>query len=361
MLRDFRKEAMPSNLTGWWSLGSLVGLALVAQVITGLAVASRYSPDQAFWSSVVSRREPPGGWWYGGAHAAGAGAFLSLMYLHIGRGLYYGSYRAPRRTLWLLGTLVLTLSLGVAFLGYTLVWGQMSLWAATVITNLASVVPFYGDSLVTWIWGGIPGAQTGLYRFTAWHETLGVLLVAPAGAHVVVLHGSGSTDPLGATTRSDRVPFDPAYVYKDLWYYGLYGVTLGAWVGYGVDLGAHPDNWSPGDPMVTPAHIVPEFYFLPYYAILRAVPNKVLGTVAFGASLVALWALGASKGTPGYLGGPGGGPSGITNRASCWSFGGSFLVLGYVGSKAPGYPYTELALVASLGYFGYLGYLLARE
>lgn len=360
MLRDFRKEAMPSDLSGWWSLGSLVGLALVGQVITGLAVASRYGPDQAFWSSVASKVEPSGGWWYGGVHAAGAGAYLALMYLHVGRGLYYGSYRHPRGALWLLGALILTASLAVAFLGYTLVWGQMSLWAATVITNLASVVPLYGDSLVAWLWGGEVGSEAGLHRFTAWHEALGVLLVAPAGAHVVVLHGSGSTDPLGVPTRSDRVPFDPAYVYKDLWYYGAYGSLMGAWVGFGPDLGAHPDNWVPGDPLVTPAHIVPEFYFLPYYAILRAVPDKALGALAFGAAVAALWALGLYGSRAGAYGGPGSSLPGAWARAACWAFGGAFLALGYVGSKAPGYPYTELGQVASAAYFGYLGYLLAR-
>lgn len=289
-----RKELVdyqtPKNLNYMWNFGSLAGICLVIMIITGIFLAMHYIPDatKAFDSVEHIMRDVNGGWLIRYIHMNGASIFFIVVYLHIARGLYYGSYKAPRELLWILGVFIFLAMMATAFLGYVLPWGQMSFWGATVITNLFSAFPF-GEGIVQWLWGGFSVDQPTLNRFFALHYLLPFIIVGITVLHLTALHQFGSNNPLGVEKKykTDTIPFHPYYTVKDL--YGLsFLFTLWAFfVFFAPNFFGEPDNYIPANPMVTPEHIVPEWYFLPFYAILRAVPNKLLGVLSmFGAIIV---------------------------------------------------------------------------
>ena len=281
----------PRNLNYFWNFGSLAGVTLVIMILTGIFLAMHYTPqvDLAFDSVERIMREVNYGWLIRYIHMNGASMFFIAVYIHMFRSLFYGSYKAPRELLWIFGVLILLLMMATAFMGYVLPWGQMSYWGATVITNLFSAIPLVGDSIVTWLWGGFSVDNPTLNRFFALHYLLPFLMVAFVGLHLITLHTFGSNNPTGVerTKPEESIPFHPYYTVKDL--FGL-GVFLSIWGGivfFAPNFFGEPDNYIPANPLVTPAHIVPEWYFLPFYAILRSVPDKLGGvTLMFGAILV---------------------------------------------------------------------------
>ncbi len=285
----------PRNLSYWWNFGSLAGIALVIQIATGIVLAMHYTPhvDYAFDSVEHIMRDVNFGWLLRYIHANGGSAFFAVVYIHIFRGLYYGSYKNPREVLWWLGVFILIAMMATAFMGYVLPWGQMSFWAATVITNLFSAVPLIGESIVTWLWGGFSVGNATLNRFYSLHYLLPFVIVALVFLHLWALHRFGSNNPLGIDTKGpqDQIPFHPYYTVKDLFGMGVFLIVLCAFVFYAPNYLSHPDNYIPADPLVTPAHIVPEWYFLPFYAILRSVPDKLGGVVLMFASIFVLFLL----------------------------------------------------------------------
>ncbi len=230
------------------------------------------------------------GWLIRFVHATGASMLFAVVYIHIFRGLYYGSYKAPRELLWLLGVIILLLMMATAFFGYTLPWGQMSFWGATVITNLFSAVPLVGDSIVTWLWGGYAVGDPTLHRFYALHYLFPFVIVAVVGLHLIALHRFGSNNPLGIESKEpqDTIPFHPYYTVKDLFGLAIFLIVYAWFVFYNPNFLLNPDNSIPANPALTPTHIVPEWYLLPYYAILRAIPNKLLGVLAMFGSIFIL-------------------------------------------------------------------------
>ena len=265
----------PKNLNYWWNFGSLAGLALVIQIVTGVVLAMHYEPTAAgaFASVEHIMRDVQYGWLLRYLHANGASMFFIVVYIHIFRGLYYGSYKAPREVLWMLGVVILLLMMATAFMGYVLPWGQMSFWAATVITNLFSAIPAIGEPIVQWLWGGFSVGDPTLNRFYSLHYLLPFVIVGVVILHIWALHIPGSNNPLGIDVKGpqDQVPFHPYYTAKDAFGAGVFLIVLGLLVFFAPNMLAHPDNYIPADPLVTPAHIVPEWYFLPFYAILRAI------------------------------------------------------------------------------------------
>jgi len=270
----------PVNISYWWNYGSLLGFCLVVQLVTGVFLAMHYRGhvDLAFFSCVHISRDVNFGWLVRSIHANGASFFFLFLYLHIGRGLYYGSYRLV--SVWLLGVILFVLVMGAAFLGYVLVWGQMRLWAATVITRLLSAVPVYGFIIVEWVWGGFSVRDSTLHRFFVFHFVLPFVLVVFSGIHLIFLHLTGSSNPLGLSGHVGRVSFHPYFTIKDLLGVLVTVVWLGVVVFLFPEVFAEPENYIPANPLVTPNHIKPEWYFLWLYAILRAVPNKLGGVVA---------------------------------------------------------------------------------
>jgi ubiquinol-cytochrome c reductase cytochrome b subunit len=291
----------PRNLNYWWNFGSLAGIILVLQIITGIVLAMHYTPhvDFAFKSVEHIMRDVNYGWLLRYLHANGSSAFFVVVYIHILRGLYYGSYKNPREVLWWLGIILLFLMMATAFMGYVLPWGQMSFWAATVITNLFTAFPFVGEAIVNWLWGGFGVGNPTLNRFFSLHYLLPFVIVAVVFMHLWALHVFKSNNPLGIDVKGpqDEIPFHPYYTVKDLFGLGVFMVIFLAIVFYAPNFLGHPDNYIPADPMVTPAHIVPEWYFLPYYAILRAVPDiwfieaKLAGVIAMFASILVLFVI----------------------------------------------------------------------
>ncbi len=293
--REYLKFRVPRNLNYFWSFGGILMMSLMLLIVTGLVLAMHYKPsaDEAFASVEHIMRDVNFGWLMRYMHMNAASFFFIAVYLHIFRGLYFGSYKNPRELLWILGVIIFFLMIATAFLGYTLPWGQMSFWGATVITNLFSAIPIFGDSIVTWLWGGYSVDDQTLNRFFVLHWVIAFGIVAVVLLHVTALHITGSNNPSGIEPRkeSETVTFNPFMTTKDLFgafvFFGLFALVLFLAPNY---LG-HPDNYIPADPLVTPAHIVPEWYFLPFYAILRAVPDKLLGVVAMVASIGLLAAL----------------------------------------------------------------------
>ncbi len=278
----------PRNLNYWWNFGSLAGIALVIQILTGVVLAMHYTPtaDGAFDSIEHIMRDVNWGWLIRYMHANGASFFFLVVYVHIFRGLYYGSYKVPREVLWMLGVIILLLMMATAFMGYVLPWGQMSFWAATVITNLFSAIPLVGEHIVQWLWGGFAVGEPTLQRFFALHYLLPFVIVGVVILHIWALHIPGSNNPLGIDVKGpqDLVPFHPYYTIKDLFGLGVFLIVFSAFVFFLPNYLGHPDNYIPANPLSTPAHIVPEWYFLPFYAILRAVPDKLGGVLLmFGA------------------------------------------------------------------------------
>ena len=289
------KYPAPRNLNYWWNFGSLAGLCLVVQILTGLFLAMHYTPhvDFAFKSVEHIMRDVNYGWLMRYIHAVGASMFFLVVYIHILRGLYFGSYKSPREILWWLGVVIFLLMMATAFMGYVLPWGQMSFWGATVITNLFSAFPIIGDPIVTLLWGGFSVDNPTLNRFFALHFLLPFVIVGVVILHIWALHQHGSNNPLGidVKTPKDTIPFHPYYTIKDMFGIGVFLVIFSAFVFYMPNSLGHPDNYIPADPMVTPAHIVPEWYFLPFYAILRAIPDKLGGVLAMFGSILVLFAL----------------------------------------------------------------------
>lgn len=292
-----RKEGVdyptPKNLNYLWNFGSLAGIALVIMILSGVFLAMHYTPhvDYAFNSVERIMRDVNYGWLIRYIHMNGASMFFIVVYLHIFRGLYYGSYKAPRELLWILGVVILLIMMATAFMGYVLPWGQMSFWGATVITNLFSAIPIVGESIVTWLWGGFAIGNPTLVRFFSLHYLLPFLIIGVVCLHLIALHKHGSNNPAGVEkkTKDDTIPFHPYYTIKDLFGLGVFILIWAGFVFFAPDIFGEPDNYIPANPLSTPPHIVPEWYFLPFYAILRAIPDKLGGVIAMFSSIFVLF------------------------------------------------------------------------
>jgi ubiquinol-cytochrome c reductase cytochrome b subunit len=287
MQHELYEYPTPRNLSYWWNFGSLSGIMLVVMIVTGIFLAMQYTPhaELAFDSVERIMRDVDYGWMLRYAHMNGASMFFALLYIHMFRGLYYGSYKQPRELLWILGVIILILAIMTAFMGYVLPWGQMSYWAATVITNLFSAIPLIGQSIVTFLWGGFTVGNPTLNRFYALHYLLPFVILAVVLLHLIALHRFGSNNPLGIEMKGpqDTLPFHPYFTIKDLFGLTVFLLIYSFFVFYAPNFLGSSDNYIPANPMQTPNHIVPEWYLLPYYAILRSVPNKLLGVImAFG-------------------------------------------------------------------------------
>ena len=285
----------PKNLSYMWNFGSLAGLSLVIMIVTGIVLAMNYTAhvDHAFESVERIMRDVNHGWLIRYIHMNAASFFFIVVYIHIFRGLYYGSYKAPRELLWILGVVIFLLMMATAFMGYVLPWGQMSFWGATVITNLFSAIPFVGESIVTFLWGGFSVDNPTLNRFFSLHYLMPFLIAGVVVLHIVALHRFGSNNPIGIDAKGpqDTIPFHPYYTIKDLFGVAVFLLLLAGAVFFFPNAMGHPDNYIPANPMQTPAHIVPEWYFLPFYAILRAVPDKLGGVLLMFSAILVLFVL----------------------------------------------------------------------
>ncbi len=293
--KEYHTFPTPRNFNYFWNFGAIATVMLVLMIATGVVLATNYTPHVLMAFDSVERidRDVPQGWLIRDLHMNGASFFFIAVYIHIFRGMYYGSYKAPRELLWILGVVILLLMMATAFMGYVLPWGQMSFWGATVITNLFSAIPVVGDSIVTWLWGGFAVDNPTLNRFFALHDLLPFVIVAVVALHVIALHIHGSNNPLGIDPRGpqDTVPFHPYYTMKDGFGIAVFLLFYAGFVFFAPDYMGHPDNYIPANPLVTPAHIVPEWYFLPFYAILRAVPDKLGGVIAMFGAIAVLFVL----------------------------------------------------------------------
>jgi ubiquinol-cytochrome c reductase cytochrome b/c1 subunit len=282
----------PRNLNYWWTFGGILTFMLAAQIVTGIVLAMHYTPHTTLAMVSVEQimRDVNYGWLLRYLHANGASLFFLAVYIHIFRGLYYGSYKEPREVLWILGVIIFLLMIATAFMGYVLPWGQMSFWAATVITNLFSAIPLVGESITTWLWGGFAVDNPTLNRFYSLHYLLPFMIAGVVGLHIWALHVPGNGNPAGIAVKSkqDTLPFHPFYTTKDAFGLAIFVIVLAWVVFYLPNYLGHPDNYIEANPLKTPAHIVPEWYFLPFYAILRAIPNKLLGVIAMFSSIAIL-------------------------------------------------------------------------
>jgi ubiquinol-cytochrome c reductase cytochrome b subunit len=280
----------PINLTYAWSFGSLAGICLIIQIITGIYLATHYTPNMklAYNSVQFIMRDVPYGWFWRYSHANGASMFFIVVYLHLFRGLYYGSYMQPRQYIWCSGVLLLLLMMGTAFTGYVLPWGQMSFWGATVITSMVTILP-KGQLIAEWIWGGYVIKDPTLRRFFVVHYLLPFLTVAVSIIHLILLHKEGSNNPLGTDYYGDYVSFFPFFLVKDSFAFSIFLIVYGNFIFYNPEYLNHPDNYVRANPIKTPLHVVPEWYFLVFYAILRGIPHKTGGILAmFGSILILL-------------------------------------------------------------------------
>ena len=341
----------PSNISYLWNFGSLLAVCLGIQIITGVTLAMHYNPSvfEAFNSIEHIMRDVNNGWLIRYLHSNTASFFFALVYLHIGRGIYYGSYRAPRTLVWVIGTILLVAMIGTAFLGYVLPYSQMSLWGATVITNLISAIPWVGQDVVEFIWGGFSVNNATLNRFFALHFVLPFVLAALVLMHLIALHGTvGSSNPLGISNNYDRIPFAPYYLFKDLVTIFIFILGLSIFVFFMPNMLGDNDNYIMGNPMQTPASIVPEWYLLPFYAILRSIPNKLLGGIAmFSAILIILILPFADLGkTKGLQFRP-------LNRVFFYFFVANFFILMQLGAKHVEDPFILLGQISTVIYFSY--------
>ncbi len=341
----------PKNLSYFWNFGSLAGIALVIQIVTGIFLSMHYTAhvDHAFDSVENIMRNVNYGWLLRYTHAVGASMFFIVVYIHIARGMFYGSYKYPRELLWFLGIIIFLMMMASAFIGYVLPWGQMSLWGATVITNLFSAIPLVGEDVVIWLWGGYSVDNPTLNRFFSLHYLLPLVLVAVVILHIISLHNFGSNNPAGVDVKSkekDTISFHPYYTYKDLFGLGVFLIVFSLFVFYAPNYLGHPDNYIPADPLVTPAHIVPEWYFLPFYAILRAVPSK-LGGVILMFSAIIVWFflpwLDSHKARSGEYR--------PWFRKLYWVFLVDVIALGYIGAKPAEGIYITLGAIFTIYYF----------
>ena len=342
----------PKNLSYWWNFGSLAGLALLIQILTGVVLAMHYvpTPDGAFASVERIMRDVNYGWLLRYVHANGASLFFAVIYLHMFRGLYYGSYKYPRELLWWLGLVILILMIVTAFMGYVLPWGQMSFWAATVITNVFSAIPLVGNSIVSWLWGDFSVGGALLNRFYSLHYLLPFVIAGLAIIHLWALHQHKSNNPLGIDMQGpqDQLPFHPYFTAKDLVGVGFFLLALAALVFYAPNILGEPDNYHPADPLQTPTHIVPEWYLLPFYAILRAIPDKLGGVIALAAALLVLFAIPwldtskvrSARFRPIY-------------KQLFWILVLDVIVLGWVGANPPEGAFIAIGQIATVYYFAH--------
>jgi ubiquinol-cytochrome c reductase cytochrome b subunit len=340
-----------STLNYMWNFGSLLGLCLVIQIATGVTLAMHYNPSvsEAFNSIEHIMRDVNNGWLIRYLHSNTASAFFFLVYLHIGRGMYYGSYRSPRSLVWTIGTIILILMMATGFLGYVLPYGQMSLWGATVITNLMSAIPWIGQDIVEFIWGGFSVNNATLNRFFSLHFLLPFILAALALLHLIVLHDNGgSNNPTGLSGNYDRLPMAPYYLFKDLITIFLFFFVLSAFVFFFPNFLGDSENYVMANPMQTPPAIVPEWYLLPFYAILRSIPNKLLGVIAMFAALLSLLILPIAD-----IGKTRGMQFRPLIKLSFFFFVANFVLLGILGAKHVEYPYIELGQISTAFYFGF--------
>nr|ACF75184.1 cytochrome b [Anisognathus igniventris] len=336
----------PSNISTWWNFGSLLGVCLITQIVTGLLLAMHYTADTnlAFSSVAHMCRDVQFGWLIRNLHANGASFFFICIYLHIGRGIYYGSYL--NKETWNVGVVLLLTLMATAFVGYVLPWGQMSFWGATVITNLFSAIPYIGQTLVEWAWGGFSVDNPTLTRFFALHFLLPFVIVGLTLVHLTFLHETGSNNPMGIPSDCDKIPFHPYYTIKDILGFVLMLSLLVSLALFSPNLLGDPENFTPANPLVTPPHIKPEWYFLFAYAILRSIPNKLGGVLALAASILVLFLmplLHTSK------------LRSMTFRPLSqvlfWSLVTNVLILTWVGSQPVEHPFIIIGQLASFTYF----------
>ncbi|MBY0320163.1 MAG: cytochrome b N-terminal domain-containing protein [Reyranella sp.] len=348
--KEYHTFPTPRNFNYFWNFGAIATVMLVLMIATGVVLATNYTPHVLMAFDSVERidRDVPQGWLIRDLHMNGASFFFIAVYIHIFRGMYYGSYKAPRELLWILGVVIFLLMMATAFMGYVLPWGQMSFWGATVITNLFSAIPVVGDSIVTWLWGGFSVDNPTLNRFFALHYLLPFIIVAVVALHVVALHVHGSNNPLGIDPKGpqDTVPFHPYYTMKDGFGVVVFLIVYAGFTFFAPDYMGHPDNYIPANPLVTPEHIVPEWYFLPFYAILRAIPDKLGGVIAMFGAIAVLFVL----------------PWLDTSRVRSATFRPIYkwfmlvlvvdvVVLGFCGANPPAGFWIPLAQIATVYYF----------
>jgi len=292
---ELEEYPTPRNLNYLWNFGSLAGVVLVIMIASGIFLAMNYTPNADLAFSSVERivRDVNYGWMLRYIHMNGASMFFIVVYIHIFRGLYYGSYKAPRELLWMLGVVILLLMMATAFMGYVLPWGQMSFWGATVITNLFSAIPVVGQHIVTWLWGGFAVDNPTLNRFFSLHYLLPFVIVAVVALHLIALHQHGSNNPLGIDKKGpqDWIPFHPYYTVKDAFGLSVFLLIYCAVIFFDPNFFGSPDNYIPANPLSTPASIEPEWYFLPFYAILRSLPDKLAGVIAMFGAIAVLFVL----------------------------------------------------------------------
>nr|AML26080.1 cytochrome b [Staphylinidae sp. BMNH 1274254] len=338
----------PSNISAWWNFGSLLGLCLMIQIITGIFLAMHYTANinLAFNSVAHICRDVNYGWFIRTLHANGASFFFICLYIHIGRGIYYGSYNFMLT--WLVGVIILFLVMATAFLGYVLPWGQMSFWGATVITNLLSAIPYLGTNIVQWLWGGFAVDNATLTRFFTLHFLLPFIVAALVMIHLLFLHQTGSNNPLGMNSNIDKIPFHPYYSYKDLFGFIIMMMILTLLTLINPYLLGDPDNFIPANPLVTPIHIQPEWYFLFAYAILRSIPNKLGGVIALVMSIAILiimpFTVKKKMQSSSFY---------PINKFLFWSLLGILILLTWIGARPVENPYILTGQLLTIMYFFY--------
>ena len=343
----------PRNLNYWWTFGGILSFMLVVQIITGIVLVMHFTPhvDMAFNSVEAIMRDVNYGWLLRYLHANGASMFFVAVYIHMFRGMYYGSYKAPREILWILGVIIYLLMMATGFLGYTLPWGQMSFWGATVITNFFSAIPIVGESVVTWLWGGYGIGNPTLQRFFSLHYLLPFVIAGVVILHIWALHVVGQNNPTGVEPRTvkDVVPFTPYATVKDMFFMCVFCVVFAWFAFYIPNYLGHPDNYIPANPGVTPTHIVPEWYYLPFYAILRSIPDKLAGVCALFGSILLLaflpWLDTSKVKSATYR---------PLYRQFFWIFVATCFVLGWLGSKPAEGGYVLASRVLTAWYFIHL-------
>ena len=342
----------PKNLNYWWTFGGILFFVLIAQIITGIVLVMHYTPSTgaAFDSVEHIMRDVNFGWLLRYLHANGASMFFIAVYIHIFRGLYYGSYKAPREISWILGVIIFLIMMATAFMGYVLPWGQMSFWGATVITNLFSAIPLVGEDIVIWLWGGFAVDNPTLNRFFSLHYLLPFMIFGVVLLHVWAFHTTGNNNPSGVQpkTKQDTIPFHPYYTVKDLFAIIVFMILFAYFAFYLPNYMGHADNYIEANPLVTPAHIVPEWYFLPFYAILRAVPDKLGGVIAMFGAIAVLFVLpwlDTSKVRSGAYR--------PLFKQFFWIFAINAVALGYLGAMPAEGWYVIFSRICTLIYFGY--------